>query len=265
MVQRDPEIRNAARREYVAQKGKAAKAKAKLARRLAQKKAERDDPELRRVRVANNVPRTIENTREWVGGPVAGDDEEDRKKAASGSEGEDSDDEDIGSDIDDEDDDEMQEDAPAQSTSTSKGPVVTEGDARTRPVQIKSGGSPEDFELDMAGLEDLFSAHDEANALPPRASTSRLPPPKPLLLTTSPRPHGPTYEFLNELQSLLGGKRYAQILPRKNARFELSKVCKWAIKRGYGGIAVVGEDFHGEPGMLLRYTTNDGHRFERFT
>ena len=213
MVERDRAIKNAARREHLSQQSAKSKSKAKLSRRLEIKKAEAADAtgELKRKRLAENVPRTIERTKEWVGGEGAAEDGEDGEDAATGEDG--------------------QEDM---------------GDARTRPVRIKSstakGGAGEgNIELDMAGLEDLFAPlqNEEDPDHPPRG---------PILLTTSPRPHGPTYAFLNELQSLLGGKKYAEVLPRKNARFELSRVVKWAKKRGYSAIMVVGEDLKGEPG-----------------
>lgn len=220
MVQREREVRNAARREYLAQQDRKTKAKAKLARRLATKKAEAEDKtgELRRERRAKNIPRTVDNTREWVGGE---DDEEESEPEAGLSN--------LGQ-LED------TEDADTADAASRK----EQGDKRTRPVRIKNDGLDENGDgelvLDMAGLEDIFKPQDPNQ------------PPKPILLTTSPRPHGPTYAFLGELQSLLGGKRYAEIFPRKNSRFELSKVCKWAVKRGYGAIIVVGEDLHGEPG-----------------
>lgn len=231
MVLRDRDVRNAARREHLAQQDRKTKSKAKLARRLATKKAEAEDKtgELKRERLANNAPRTVDNTREWIGGAFA--------EAANGNGDDDDNDDD-----DDEDIDETLIAGPS-GTSNSNAAIVDQGDKRTRPVQIKSGGSGEDGDgelvLDMAGLEDLFKPQDPTQ------------PPRPILLTTSPRPHGPTYAFLTELQSLLGGKRYAEIFPRKNSRFELSKVCKWAVKRGYGAIIVVGEDLHGGPGRFI--------------
>lgn len=225
MVQKERDVKNAARREHLAQQDRKTKSKAKLSRRLATKKAEAADKtgELRRERLAQNIPRTVENTREWVGGQDddddAAEDESDPEAGPSGLRNLE--------DIEDGDD----------GNAAGK---QEQGDKRTRPVRIKKDGLDENGDgelvLDMAGLEDIFQPQDPNQ------------PPKPILLTTSPRPHGPTYAFLNELQSLLGGKRYAEIFPRKNSRFELSKVCKWAVKRGYGAIIVVGEDLHGNPG-----------------
>lgn len=222
MVQVERDVKNAARREHLAQQDRKTKSKAKLSRRLATKKAEAADKtgELRRERLAANVPRTVENTREWVGGQD--DEAEDESDPEAGP----------SSLRNLEDIEDGEEDI--------EGVRKDQGDKRTRPVKIKNDALDENGDgelvLDMAGLEDIFKPQDPNQ------------PPKPILLTTSPRPHGPTYAFLNELQSLLGGKKYAEIFPRKNSRFELSKVCKWAVKRGYGAIIVVGEDLQGGPG-----------------
>ena len=270
MVQRDREVRNAARREYLHQQSSKDKRKAKLQRRMDTKKAERDDKtgELKRQRLAVNVPRTIENTREWIGGAVKEDDGGQAESASDDSQGgeEDNDDgDDDGSDDDDdavdifgeEDDiaetsqqgakrslsDHARGKAKATSQDNDDG-AADEGDARTRPVRIKAGADPEngdDFVLDMAGLETLFP--ESFNNADPTIQ-------KPILLTTFPRPHNRTYLFLQEFASLLGGKKHAHFFPRKHARFELSKVCRWAAKRDYGAIVVVGEDQHDEPGAL---------------
>lgn len=244
MVTQPPEVRNAARREHIHHQGRKAKAKAKLARRMATRKQEREDTtgQLRQQRLANNIPRTIENTKEWVGASSSTTAPVPSKKERANLDESDQD-----SDSD-EQDDEQQDDVDARNDDHD---TMQEGDAMTRPVQIKSNNpdDPNDIQLDMAGLEDLF-AHQESQqqadidaGLPAAAQQH-----KPILLTTSPRPHGPTYAFMNEFQSLLGGKKHVHIVPRKNARFELSKVCKWAAKRGYGAILVVGEDLHGKPG-----------------
>ncbi|KAI0629238.1 Brix-domain-containing protein [Trametes polyzona] len=58
-------IKNKVKREEVARKQKKAKRQEKLQRRLAQAKAEADDPLLKKKRLAQNVPRTLDNTREY--------------------------------------------------------------------------------------------------------------------------------------------------------------------------------------------------------
>lgn len=97
--------------------------------------------------------------------------------------------------------------------------------------------------VDLGSLATLFPAQ-------PEPSTSDVPTPlePKILITTSPgKPSGPlTKDFLDDLQALLGGKSRADIVPRRSPKFELGKVARWARGRGYGAIAVVGED-HQKP------------------
>ncbi|KAJ1306628.1 hypothetical protein OPQ81_007624 [Rhizoctonia solani] len=58
-------IKNKVKREDVHRSSKKSKAQEKLKRRLALKEAERKDPSLKRKRVSENVPRTLDNTREF--------------------------------------------------------------------------------------------------------------------------------------------------------------------------------------------------------
>ncbi|KAA1470334.1 Brix-domain-containing protein [Dentipellis sp. KUC8613] len=58
-------IKNKHKREEIAQKNKKAKGQAKLERRLAQAKQEANDPLAKKKRLAQNVPRTLDNMREF--------------------------------------------------------------------------------------------------------------------------------------------------------------------------------------------------------
>ncbi|KAF9531681.1 anticodon-binding protein [Crepidotus variabilis] len=58
-------IRNKIKREEVSQKNKKTKNQQKLQRRLAQAKLEASDPSLKRKRLSENVPRTLDNMREF--------------------------------------------------------------------------------------------------------------------------------------------------------------------------------------------------------
>ncbi|KAG8715964.1 hypothetical protein FRC11_012109 [Ceratobasidium sp. 423] len=58
-------IKNKVKREDVHRSSKKSKAQEKLKRRLALKEAERKDPSLKKKRVLENVPRTLDNTREF--------------------------------------------------------------------------------------------------------------------------------------------------------------------------------------------------------
>ncbi|KAJ7733768.1 anticodon-binding protein [Mycena maculata] len=58
-------IKNKIKREEVSRKTKKAKGQQKLQKRLAQAKAEASDPTAKKKRLAENVPRTLDNTREF--------------------------------------------------------------------------------------------------------------------------------------------------------------------------------------------------------
>ncbi|TPX45044.1 hypothetical protein SeMB42_g00980 [Synchytrium endobioticum] len=68
-------IKNKQKREEIHHKLKAERNRLKLQRRLALKKQEAQNPELKKERLEKNVPRTIENTREYDE-TIVGDDEE---------------------------------------------------------------------------------------------------------------------------------------------------------------------------------------------
>ncbi|KAF7971303.1 hypothetical protein HWV62_21466 [Athelia sp. TMB] len=58
-------IKNKIKREDIAQKNKKAKNQQKLQKRLAQAKLEANDPAAKKKRLAENIPRTLDNTREF--------------------------------------------------------------------------------------------------------------------------------------------------------------------------------------------------------
>ncbi|ETW78862.1 hypothetical protein HETIRDRAFT_14859, partial [Heterobasidion irregulare TC 32-1] len=58
-------IKNKIKREEVSRKNKKAKGQAKLQKRLAQAKLEASDPAVKKQRLSENVPRTLDNTREF--------------------------------------------------------------------------------------------------------------------------------------------------------------------------------------------------------
>ncbi|KAK4050433.1 Ribosome production factor 1 [Microbotryomycetes sp. JL201] len=131
-------------------------------------------------------------------------------------------------------------------------------DPRTRPAQVDVDGNTGDVRVDLGSLATLFPATAEQDEHSTQASTSTAAASAPLpradakvLITTSPgkKPAKFVKEFLDDLQALLGGKSRADVVPRKNPKYELGKVARWARKRGYGAIAVVGED-HQKPTSL---------------
>ncbi|KAM0793716.1 hypothetical protein ACM66B_001141 [Microbotryomycetes sp. NB124-2] len=131
-------------------------------------------------------------------------------------------------------------------------------DPRTRPAQVDVDEQTGDVRVDLGSLATLFPAtttqDDDQQQQAMQASTSTAATPRSdakVLITTSPgkKPSKFVKEFLDDLQALLGGKTRADVVPRKNPKYELGKVARWARKRGYGAIAVVGED-HQKPTSL---------------
>ncbi|KAK4699175.1 hypothetical protein P7C70_g7087, partial [Phenoliferia sp. Uapishka_3] len=118
-------------------------------------------------------------------------------------------------------------------------------DPRTRPAKVTVNEATGDVHVDLGTLKTLFPA----TAQP--APGEPAPPEAKILITTSPGkpPSLFTKDFCDDLQALLGGKGRADIVPRRSPKFELGKVARWARGRGYGAIAVVGED-HSKPTTL---------------
>ena len=115
-------------------------------------------------------------------------------------------------------------------------------DPRTRPAPVTVNEQTGDVTVDMGTLSNLFPIAPEPQ-LPLTTATE----PK-VLITTSPgKPPAPfTKTFLDDLQALLGGKKRADVVPRRSPKFEMGRVARWARGRGYGCIMVVGED-HAKP------------------
>ncbi|CAH7683946.1 anticodon-binding protein [Phakopsora pachyrhizi] len=203
------QIANKVTRSKVWRRLKHEKTQAKLRRRVQQKKDESADPSLRRVRLEKNVSRTIEGTKEWLG--------------------------------------------------------CNDNDERTLPVRVEVSQNAEaaeggeemgygDIKLDMGRLADLFTPYEEqatgkvpekaindSNSLDQAINEPTLPDHKKILITTSPRPSDFTLAFIHELKNLLGGERHCDVIPRKTKHFELRSVCRWACKRSYGSMVVIGE------------------------
>lgn len=118
-------------------------------------------------------------------------------------------------------------------------------DPRTRPAKVEVDEETGDVRVDLGTLATLFPP--STSDWDPNSGT--LPPLEPkILITTSPGkpPSLLSKDFLTDLQALWGGKGRADIVPRRSPKFELGKVARWARGRGYGAIAVVGED-HSKP------------------
>ncbi|GAA6018299.1 hypothetical protein JCM11491_005146 [Sporobolomyces phaffii] len=125
-------------------------------------------------------------------------------------------------------------------------------DARTRPAPVTVNEQTGDVTVDMGTLANLFPVAPEPAPLASTSTGQLVPAPEPkVLITTSPGkpPHPFTKTFLDDLQALLGGKKRADVVPRRSPKFEMGRVARWARGRGYGCIMVVGED-HAKPSSL---------------
>ena len=72
-------------------------------------------------------------------------------------------------------------------------------------------------------------------------------PPK-VLITTSPKACKATYEFCDELVSVIPGSEF--IRRKKGKGFEIGKIAGWAAGRGYSNMIVVNED-HKNPSTIF--------------
>ncbi|MBW0551800.1 hypothetical protein O181_091515 [Austropuccinia psidii MF-1] len=224
------QIANKQTRSKVSKKLKRDKAQEKLNKRLKQKKSEKIDPSLKLERLKINIPRTIENTKNWLGNQI--DDQRTlpvKVHYLSHHQGQD------------------------QSQNQSQSQDQNQDQNQTDFDQVK---------FDLGSLGDLFTPYDAQLSNPPQSpphqNIENLQDPsqeidqvnhfidhKRTLITTSPRPSHFTLAFIHELASIFGGARQCDVIPRKTKRFELRRVCRWAIQRDYGSIIVLGEDHAG--------------------
>lgn len=205
------------------------------------KKAERGEggAELKRQRLAANVPRTLDNTRQFDSTSYLTSDPATLRAAAERAaeasravnaklypNGEDDDEggeEDSDEDDEDEDND---EEMPEAGPSTIRPTAGSAGD------DAEEDGGEADGEPDGEAEEGEEEEEEEV----PQAFQ---PPPK-ILITTSPSPCKLTYNFCDDLRNVFpGGEFYKR--PRGKG-FELGRLARWGIKRGFKAVIVVNED-----------------------
>lgn len=108
----------------------------------------------------------------------------------------------------------------------------------------------EDMPDAEAGDEDAEEEGDEENAEEqPEAPPQYMAPPR-ILLTTSPSPTKATYEFLAELRSVFPGAEVRKRLKGKG--YEMGRIARWAAKREYAAMVVVNEDHKKPSEYMLR-------------
>lgn len=240
----DKRILNAMKRSEVHRKEKRAKAQAKLKRRMETRKTEREDPEgdkAREARLAKNVPRTLDNARQFDAGSYLTADptsaaslaarsrlmgkkkkvEVPVKSEGSGSE---------------EDDDENR-----------AGPGPSSA-AKMKKRQTDEDEDMEDNEGEDDAEEGEQDGEDETSTKPSPFPTGPFSdePPR-ILLTTSPHATQATHAFMGELRSVLpGGEVYKRL---KGRGFEVGRIARWAAKREFKAMVIVNED-HKTPNAI---------------
>ncbi|KAK8850593.1 hypothetical protein IAR55_004512 [Kwoniella newhampshirensis] len=243
---RGDKIKNADKRSDQHRKSKRERGQAKLQRRLEIKKAEKDKTNgaaLRAARLAKNVPKTLDNTRQFdstsylTADPATLRDLEKRAEEASrmiNGEMPSSDDEEDESDEEESDDDaEMPEAGPSRTKTVAPNGPDADGD---------EDDDDNDEEAEGGAEEEEDAEEDQTTTEPVQIH----PPPK-ILITTSPSPCKYTYQFVDDLKNVFPGGEFFK--RPKGRGFEIGRVARWAGKRGYGALIVVNED-HKSPNAI---------------
>lgn len=225
-------IANAVKRSEVHKKTKRDKAQAKLARRMAQRKLERQGGDeglkARKERLEKNVPRTLDNTREFDATSYLTANPETlrqlhegrRKQTKVQPEEEQASSEDEEEEEEEESDEEMTE-------------------------QPEAGPSrPKVAAVDEVAQEEEEEEEEEAAAAAEQPMAPSIPR---ILLTTSPSATRTTYTFLQELESVFPGSESYKRL--KGRGFELGRIARWAAKRDFQAMVIVNED-HKKPNAI---------------
>ncbi|KAK6906516.1 ribosome production factor 1 [Kwoniella mangroviensis CBS 8886] len=234
---RDKKIKNAFKRSDEHRKAKREKEQAKLARRMEIKKAEKNKENgaaLKAERLAKNIPRTLDNSRQFdatsylTADPATMRDLEEKAARASRMiNGEEPEEDDEESDDEDEDEDEIEE-----------MPEAGPSKQRTAQADDEEEEGDEDEEVD----EEEQEQEQQQEILPEQP----MPPPK-ILITTSASPCKLTYNFCDDLKNVFPGGEFFK-RPRGRG-YEIGRVARWAGKRGYGALIVVNED-HKAPNAI---------------
>jgi ribosome production factor 1 len=183
--------------------------------------------------LAQNIPRTLDNTRVFDSNSYLTADPKDlqaaAERAAAASRALNGEDENIasGSGSEDEnDDDESEEEDEEDETMPEAGPSTTK--LPTQP--------PEPIDEEASAIEDQAEESQETADIP---STQSAEAPK-ILITTSASPCKATYAFCDDLQNVFPGGEFFK-RPRGRG-YELGRIGRWAAKRGFGAVLVVNED-----------------------
>ncbi|WVW80757.1 hypothetical protein I302_102743 [Kwoniella bestiolae CBS 10118] len=230
---RDKKIKNAFKRSDEHRKSKREKEQAKLARRMEIKKAEKNKENgaaLKAERLAKNIPRTLDNTRQFdatsylTADPATLRDLEEKAARASRMvNGEEPEEDEEEEEEESDEDEEMPEAGPSKQRTT-----------RENDAEEQEGDDDEEVEEE--------EEEQQQEIIPDQP----MPPPK-ILITTSASPCKLTYNFCDDLKNVFPGGEFFK-RPRGRG-YEIGRVARWAGKRGYGALIVVNED-HKAPNAI---------------
>lgn len=230
------------------------------------RKIEREDPEgekAKQARLAQNVPRTLDNSRKFDSGsyltadPMSASSLIVRERMMRGNKGKRG--REVASVVVKDDEEGGGEDEAEDENGAGPGPSSVR--SRRRQAKVEGGEGDEDEDEDMEegdgdAPEDeddeaeapLDDDDDEATTKPspfPTGPVSDKPPR--ILLTTSPHATQATHAFMGELRSVLpGGEVYKRL---KGRGFEVGRIARWAAKREFKAMVIVNED-HKTPNAI---------------
>ncbi|KAI0343211.1 Brix-domain-containing protein [Trametopsis cervina] len=194
-------IKNKIKREEIARKQKKEKGQSKLQKRLAQAKVEADNPAAKKRRQVENVPRTLDNTREYDPSMVTANPASHNREAEQ----------------------------PVASSSSTVPPNSQPQDESAADISVDPFASYFSGEVDPT--------------IPPK-----------VLITTSQKATRITYEFCEELVSVLPG---AELIRRKKGQgFEMGRIAGWAANREYSHLVVVNENMKKPNAITMVYLPN---------
>ena len=196
--------------------------------------------------MAKNIPRTLDNSREYDPNSYLTANPESlaslaarrkiiRQEAPAA--------EDSGEEDEDEDDEEQDEEPQAGPSRLQGRKARMEGEDQEMDERFEMDADMPDAEAGDEDDEAEADGEEEEAEATAQAAPEYVAPPK-ILLTTSPSPTKATYEFLAELRSVFPGSEVRKRL--KGRGFEMGRIARWAAKREYAAMVIVNED-HKKP------------------
>jgi ribosome production factor 1 len=185
-------------------------------------------------RLANNIPRTIDNTRVYDSSSYLTADPASRRaaaeKAAEASKA-----------LNASEDDEEDEDEDMEESDGEEGDVEEDEGPQAGPSRLSAADArPTGVNQSKPSAGPTDEPAVDPSAIFPQSSTLPPGPPPRIMITTSPSPCKDTYAFCDDLRGIFPGGEFFK--RPKGKGFEIGRVARWAAKRGFNAVCVVNED-----------------------